>query len=149
MESDQRPKFVYSCCYVCCTHRCLNCHLFNMNSVEGSASQWWSNAARQRLGQLLSLIGSDQATINPLVLKHLDEETTAIETVLKEINSYRNGLTLIYRLPVELLARCFALLVEMEPPGLYGGRTRYNTTGKPTRTLGWIKVMSCSNYAAV
>ncbi|EIM80116.1 uncharacterized protein STEHIDRAFT_163000 [Stereum hirsutum FP-91666 SS1] len=98
------------------------------------ADEWWREASRQRLQQLLSVSNHDDFGTMSSARQSLDEDMSAIRAVFRAVRSHRNSLASIHKLPIELIVRCFGWLVDMEPP------TRHKVINEPPSTLGWIKV---------
>lgn len=102
---------------------------------NSEARHYWTSALVPRVEQLDALPAHDGTGRLDTLCANLDEEIDAISYTLALVRARRNVLSLSYRLPPEILARCFGFLAHLDPP-----------SGPYEQYLGWFKVTHVCAY---
>ncbi|THH12203.1 hypothetical protein EW146_g7780 [Bondarzewia mesenterica] len=102
-------------------------------------AEYWPTVAHPRLLAFdpTTILEVNDPQTADTIRSGIDHESYSIRTVLSTLNTRRNALLLICRLPSEVLAHVFEFCLTYEVPG---ARWMFRISGRARSTLGWIKV---------
>ena len=115
----------------------MNLYSLRLMKLRSPAEDYWLTAAQSRLVPFepSKVLAISDETVARAVREKIDSETYSLRTILSTLNTRRNALLLVCRLPSEVLAHIFKFIDD--PTGPIHSLRHLRS---PRRSLGWIRV---------